>query len=720
MPSDVVPQVDVGSLSLKSLTAFTPLLAALTSDDVAPPAMIQLESLGALFHTNGQYARRVPDLLCRCSSKRLDLLGMAVGWRKGDAASLMAQSAGGQAITLLCFCLKNICKNEDIGSILHELSEKMLSKRLTTSSLAQLTRVSNLLASKTQAIGFGNILASQVVRIHDVYDRLDKALPRGFYESMTQQSIVDLYHSLSKAFCNKDALIRVSGIHAMGHIMAIVLIMFPESVMLIVEGLLVQEAAQASIILEINSADGSDSPTTIRVEERLSRPPFTPLPIEIEPRLPSQTIAQYTFQWPGHITDGLRVAFANFGLKCSADLIEACCDLFLITIPLIKQDPISQYDTPLPLGGIMDLLGSEPTRRIYHVCNVVFGMTPPGRQKDVPSAYSALVDAFKAIIGPKFPCTCAGTVTCDLTKGWETVRKLTQSKSAKNCLHRALWRNVGSAMTRGFQCLLVDAERNVSISYDANEEKRWKNFGTRQIECCLETKGHMSAWTDCHRAYRASMELGGHIDVDKNDKLALSNGSSTILPASLLNLQTDTDRGYRFNLYDGQLLIKGRYHERLQSAVAKVRPTAQKSLLNYKGRIKPSSSGEHSLVSCTVRETLGYLELRTTVLIKGHSIHLDLTGVIRSSMGLNDSHVCEHDPSAEMETALRDEVLTTSIAIPFAEGHKITIVQTKDNPTAQLLACEAGKRAMLQRRCCLDCAVSQAKAQGIEQIIVAC
>jgi hypothetical protein len=108
MPKDVVPQVDVGSLTLNGLAAFTPLIAALTADNVQPMAMIQLENLGSCFHTSGKFAAKVPDMLQRCSSTRLDQLGMALGWRKGDAASLMAQSSGGQAVALLCFCLKNL------------------------------------------------------------------------------------------------------------------------------------------------------------------------------------------------------------------------------------------------------------------------------------------------------------------------------------------------------------------------------------------------------------------------------------------------------------------------------------------------------------------------------------------------------------------------------------------------------------------------------------
>jgi hypothetical protein len=82
MPREVSPQVDVGTLTLNGLAAFSPLIAALSTDNVSPLAMIQLEKLGTLFYRSGKYAAKVPDLLQRCSSTRLDQLGMTIGWRK--------------------------------------------------------------------------------------------------------------------------------------------------------------------------------------------------------------------------------------------------------------------------------------------------------------------------------------------------------------------------------------------------------------------------------------------------------------------------------------------------------------------------------------------------------------------------------------------------------------------------------------------------------------
>src|SRR4051812_45850946 len=83
---------------------------------------------------------------------------MIVGWRKGDAASLMAQSAGGQAISLMCLCLKSLCSSEMFGAAMFDLSEKLLPKSLSISSITQLGDAESLVrVSGSQ--GMGHILA---------------------------------------------------------------------------------------------------------------------------------------------------------------------------------------------------------------------------------------------------------------------------------------------------------------------------------------------------------------------------------------------------------------------------------------------------------------------------------------------------------------------------------------------------------------------------------
>ncbi|KAH6669978.1 hypothetical protein B0J14DRAFT_657072 [Halenospora varia] len=146
MSQTVAPQVDVGSVTLQGLAAFTPILAA------PPPTMFILW----------------PYNKYRSASQRLEGLGAVLGWRKGDVASFLARVPGGQAIALLCMCLLNMFSQGKVGEILHILGKRLLSPDASLSSRAQLVHAAEVASSKLAAIGFGNELARQLVLIHDV------------------------------------------------------------------------------------------------------------------------------------------------------------------------------------------------------------------------------------------------------------------------------------------------------------------------------------------------------------------------------------------------------------------------------------------------------------------------------------------------------------------------------------------------------------------------
>ena len=155
-----------GRSASKGLGAFTSVLATISADNVAPMALIQMEALGAVLFINGEFAEKVKTLLQRCSDIRLDKLAVLVGCRKNDSASLMAQSAGGQAIALLFVFLTSLFKCADIGIIFSRLSLRLISGSLNVSSVAQLTEVVELLSAKLELLGFGNLLARETIKIH--------------------------------------------------------------------------------------------------------------------------------------------------------------------------------------------------------------------------------------------------------------------------------------------------------------------------------------------------------------------------------------------------------------------------------------------------------------------------------------------------------------------------------------------------------------------------
>lgn len=104
MPSDeaaVPAQADIVGIPgavMTTLSLTQGLLRAVSADNVNPRAVIQMERLGSCFHSNGPWASRVPDLLCRASSVRLERLSAWIDWGQNDTASFMSKTTGGKTI----------------------------------------------------------------------------------------------------------------------------------------------------------------------------------------------------------------------------------------------------------------------------------------------------------------------------------------------------------------------------------------------------------------------------------------------------------------------------------------------------------------------------------------------------------------------------------------------------------------------------------------------
>jgi hypothetical protein len=70
-------QADVGNIpnnTVAVLGALSPFIQAVSADNVSPLAVVQVEALGACFHLNGELAGKIPDLLRRTTSYRLERL----------------------------------------------------------------------------------------------------------------------------------------------------------------------------------------------------------------------------------------------------------------------------------------------------------------------------------------------------------------------------------------------------------------------------------------------------------------------------------------------------------------------------------------------------------------------------------------------------------------------------------------------------------------------
>jgi hypothetical protein len=714
--SQVAPQVDVGGLTLNGLAAFAPVLAALSADDVTPLAMVQMENLGSLFHINGKYALQVPDLLQRCKSTRVDRLGLLVGWRKGDSASMMAQSAGGQAISLLSMCILNLYDETNAGRLLSGLSKNMLSQTIAISSPSQLVKVARTLSSKLEVLGFGNILASQVVRIYDAYQHFGKPVPDNFLDKITPESMAELLHAITRAIREESIIVRIRGSQSMGHILAIVTIMFPEDAFVTMENVIVFEGLRKSILVEFTDSDGF---VNFQIESKLQIHKTVPiLPISINPQLPPSKC--YCYKWTGCMADILQVMFMEDGLICPEPLRIACCATLE---PLAKQlDGVDHlFDTTglLRGPGAIKLLGPYPHERIDQVCQKLWRI-PPGWAKpasSLRSAYDNLVLAFDEAT-PTVSCTCGTQTRCSTAYGWQDNRH-DHDWRLRCCPLYRLWRAVGLTISCGFAGLFVDADDCATIPHPI-----WLTFRSAYLRmipdfldemnglCIVDNEYDYCEVIHCYimtTCTRTSGDVAGSY-------VAGSSNSSTVYMAALQTLQLPNKMNAPFILMEGQLVFNGRYHASLE-ALRSDRPLAKNNI--HQGRqIIPSSIGEHSSLEMTIVESVYCLELTLNIRIGGEIVHLDLGRTILASWAVREGEPCDHPADMPLESRYEDGVLTTSVACPSPVSDKIAIVQVSRNPVAQLLACIRNRPALLQANCCLNCAYEEAEEGGYVIIIV--
>lgn len=706
MAQHLIPQVDLGVVSSNSLSAINSLLAAVSADDVTPVVLQQLLDLGSHFHISGLCAAQVPDLLQRTSSTRLDRLGILIGWKKGDAASYMAHSAGGQAIALICLCLRNIYHTGIVG-ILYDVSDKILSREQSVCSAREIDNATLLLSGKLAPLGFGNILAKQTIRIVSVYENLSKPTPIDLFEKMTRESMVELLSAISRVFSEEDCQIRITGTRSMAPLMTILITAFPDSLIVAIEEHIIHQGSQRLIILEVLSQNCAPAPTVISIEHKVQHTSFNTCLLEVEHYRHRDLWSPYTYTWHQHLRHYLNFSFHVHRAKCPDSLILACCDEILHTV----LGDGKEISNGLPQGGLTKLLGVNPMVRISQTCLGIFGALPTRMFSDENQAFSNLRNVFEESVRD-IACTCKVKEGCKWPERWISVLRDTE-RPGGSCARYNLQRIVAGTLLHGMKCLFVKAsEKNVvklQVDGPFAPIRTWEHAPENSN---ITWRNHTDFFDDMMRI------IGKTSATD----LAVCDNSSTIVPAPLINLKNDAEYGYLFWLLDGQIIRKDRAYTMLTAEwFGYGRETSHSNRCSDTKALIPNSSGEHSDLRFAIVEDVDSLDIKTDIIGSGKMVKLDWHEAIIGSMALTDGSPCLHPLLAPLEDGFADEVWEASVLAPQAPSDKIAIVQTRQNPTAQFLACcYMGGTALLQRSCCLNCAVREAKQLNLRRIIVAC
>lgn len=708
MSSDISAQVDVGALSLSGLGAFRTVLSTLSADDVQPMAMLQLQDLGSLFPISGPVASKVPDYLLRHKSVRIERLGLMVGWRKGDSASLMAQSTGGQAIALLSVCLCSLYK-DTTGEILHAVSSAILPRSACSSSPGLLQKAAKILADKLMVIGFGNILAEQICRIHKAYDHLKQEVPHGILQLLDQDWMAEFFIGVSRALQEQSSILRVQGCCGLGYISALMITLFPDDCTITIEDLVVHMGKNTSSINvdivgsssgtlpEVHFLETVESIANIfinsgKAEEYAGREGF----------IRNAYLPNVFFSWDGHIAASLHIELCQRGFVCSTEVVKA---VGICALAMAEKNCL-QFSGPHSRIPAVSILGDNYRATIHRRCEIVMGVQLPLHWPSYDEAMRLLREAKKSMKsvgpdpGPQTP-TRNGFIPPPSDTSLEILI------CAASITYRTLYLNAhDQALSEGISSTSWQY-RLLSFEISQKKDEDWTWYADKIL----------------HKIFYSRMESSA---VDEQT-VAASFGTSTWVPSPFLALRTDDICHYRsVEVFDGPIACSGRYYDTVVNpGTEKFNNSANLSELGQKDNIVPSSEGCCSQLLCTTRERSNKLVLETTLIESGQKIRVSLAHKQSKLFGTVKTTPCGHQRTTPLKDEYCKEVLTTSALSRDPEKGSIAIVQTAGDPVSQILALTHDDpwpydaRAILCYRCCLNCAFEQAKDWKACKIVVA-
>ena len=719
MSRAVQSQADVGMLSLQGLSAFGSILGILSADNVSPMALIQMQSLGAMLPTNGDYAEKAKTLLQRCSDNRLNHLGLAIGWRKNDSASLMAESAGGQAAALLSMCLGNLFKPEHYAQILSHLCWTLLPKSMQVSSVLQLADAAKLLAAKLNALGFGNLLACEVTKIHRVYASLGEAAPKVLLEDLSAETAIELLEGISRALREDEIICRISGVQGMGHILGLLQALCPRSTSVTVEGVLIQDTQDRKVIADFLKQEYETEPVKIHLESMISTSAHIELPIvrsnayeDYSSKPYARCPEIYRFQWSGWLADWLQLAFLRHGLSCDQDILDACCDLLWFELELTQTRSTTRKEgaAKIPPVTLSVLLGPFCAPRVFIVCKTIRRATPRRQTSNWIESFNRLVAVVRRATESQI-CTCEEANKCDWSTGWSSTgctREHHRYQRSK-CVIYDIWYSIRDTLYNGLFAFFTEPGQNAtaSIALPSAEAVPLLEDGmfTQQSSRSISIK----------TLYAAIMQ-SGISSREALSSIALSLGSCTIYPAVLESLSVPTSRSVIFRLVDGHIVFAGHYYWTLLALRHTSRLPAKRSLTT--GDIRPSHIGvEPNFLQVTVRESLESLTVLCRVQYAGNIKDVDLIRAIHGYMVMKWANPCDHPVDDFLNTS-KYKAMATSVAWPAAEN-AIGVAMTRWNPAAQFLCCENENHlAVLQKDCCLNCALKDIELSSDPKLVV--
>ncbi|KAJ2901544.1 NFX1-type zinc finger-containing protein [Zalerion maritima] len=549
MSDEIAFQADVvgiPSSALATASYFQGLLKAASADDVAPLAVQHLQDIGSLFHCNGPWAERLPNLLQRASSFRLQRLGAMIGWAKGDVPSHMSLSAGGRAASLLCFVLANLFPDEyHVGKILYRFSQKCLPPASSTNaSMSQLSQAASCVAAKLQCLGFGNHVADHVTRIRLFFLQADLPLPGNIMADIAPEHMVDLLVNISIALRDDKLALHISGTSGVAWLVSIVLAICPDDVLLDIEGNVVQGGMRDNIHISISEDEG---PLMLRLESRANPaanfPSWIPVARHTEPAqfLPPTELS-LSFSWEG----SLRSYFAlHLGpsLRPGCDLNAIFQSLSTLALFLV------QTRQPGVIVGLRDFMG--PDYEAMAVQSLSTTLVAPNIPLATGNTFAGLVRRLEStsrqVFEPDFFNHCSRTLCHGIFR--IVLQLLVIPSSSTTCIF-SFWNRIHSNSNTPLVSLYCDeSSRNLRVNENDERKYFWRLDGGTTLILHNHTPDGLCPYFHTYIVeHGLDFQLPPELSV-----LSISRCGSTIYPQILDDPVVTNPRFMPFRLVDGRL-----------------------------------------------------------------------------------------------------------------------------------------------------------------------
>ncbi|KAM5353181.1 hypothetical protein ACJZ2D_016927 [Fusarium nematophilum] len=673
----------------------------LSADNVSPNAVVQVQAIGSCFQSNGPWAAKLPDLLCRTSCVRLERLSTWIGWMKDDTSSFMSQTPGGRTAALLCCALGSLYSKARCGMILFDLSRDILPSERQASSPSQLGDVCVVLESKLGCLGFGNHLALHLTRLRQCFFEAELEVPRDLADTPTEEDMHVFLNAVRDALGDESLVLQFSGTKCAGTLLALVLAMCPEDVSVQVNGEIIMRGRRDNILFSIANTRS----------------------LAAEIHLGTSHIDIVLAMEGAEQAESLKLAAANL---IASTAISFTGDDFHDTIYV----PSSQK---FPAQGLRAVLGPAYEQTIQERLQRVL-CRPSGTLQTPSSEFKTLQNTILMAL-PLSRCTCGVCRTGEPLDILQRLKRNSKVHEAQiSCPVYRLWLAIGHITHVALLMLFVQASPNSSVRFQTKGYDQYTGKDRRGFIWKAFHLGFKSYELWPVQLHNQILDLAGRWKKmsfgDEPPRICSSSSASTIYPSTLETPRILNPWAVQYELVDGRLHYRSDCYDSIITAMPDevgsgklTKWTTKESIA--KGRIAaPSRLGEHNSLLMTLRPALmegsQALLLRCQINQANNTIDVDFRDIHLGLLSLTPGEACEHDLAAPLtlSDSARRPVIATSVISPAAPSlDVIALTLTHRNEESQFLCCSQHDTQLYQGDCCMPCAVAQAEREGYSVVI---